>query len=123
MLEYTHESIGVRIDRRGAGLSRLVRHTTRVDQPSFGDIWFWFVSVSPAPHIYQRGELVREPLCTIHGHYPDYLVVGPAGQGGNGSHGGSVTGRPSGASSAFAIDRVNRRQSICRCDRCVCWFV
>ena len=84
MLEYTHESIGVRIDRRGAGLSRLVRHTTRVDQPSFGDIWFWFVSVSPAPHIYQRGELVREPLCTIHGHYPGYLVVGPAGQGGTG---------------------------------------
>ena len=26
--------------------------------------------------------LSPEPVCTIHGHYPDYLVVGPAGRGG-----------------------------------------
>ena len=43
----------------------------------FGDIWCQFVSVGPAPHIYQRGERVGEPVCTMHGHYPDYLVVGP----------------------------------------------
>ena len=36
---------------------------------AFGDIWCLFVSVGPAPHIYQRGERVREPVCTIHGHY------------------------------------------------------
>ena len=47
---------------------------------TFGDIWCRFVSFGPAPHIYQRGERVGEPVCTIHGHYPDYLVVGPAGQ-------------------------------------------
>ena len=37
----------------------------------FGDIWCLFVSFGPAPHIYQRGECVREPMCTIHGHYPE----------------------------------------------------
>ena len=44
------------------------------------------VSFGPAPHIYQRGERVSEPVCTMHGHYLDYLVVGPAGQGGTGEH-------------------------------------
>ena len=38
---------------------------------AFGDIWCQLVSVGPAPHIYQRGERVREPVCTIHGHYPE----------------------------------------------------
>ena len=54
--------------RKGAvepGLSRL-----RPDV-IFGDIWCLFVSFGPAPHIYQRGERVGEPVCTIHGHYPD----------------------------------------------------
>ena len=40
---------------------------------TFGDIWCLFVSFGPTPHIYQRGERVGEPVCTIHGHYPDYL--------------------------------------------------
>ena len=39
---------------------------------TFGDIWCLFVSFGPAPHIYQRGERVGGPVCTIHGHYPDY---------------------------------------------------
>ena len=43
-----------------------------VNLVTFGDIWCLFVSFGPAPHIYQRGERVREPVCTIHGHYPDY---------------------------------------------------
>ena len=51
---------------------------------TFGDIWCLFVSFGPAPHIYQRGERVGEPVCTIHGHYPGYLAVGPAGQRGTG---------------------------------------
>ena len=34
--------------------------------------------------IYQRGERVGELVCTIHGHCPGYLVVGPVGQGGTG---------------------------------------
>ena len=34
--------------------------------------------------MYQRGERVGEPVCTIHGHYPGYLVVGPVGQEGTG---------------------------------------
>ena len=34
---------------------------------AFGDIWCQFVSVGPAPHIYQRGERVGGPVCTIHG--------------------------------------------------------
>ena len=38
---------------------------------TFGDIWCLFVSFGPAPHIYQRGERVGEPVCTIHGHYPE----------------------------------------------------
>ena len=33
---------------------------------------------------HQRLERVREPVCTIHGHHPGYLVVGPAGQHGTG---------------------------------------
>ena len=37
---------------------------------TFGDIWCLFVSFGPAPHIYQRGERVGGPVCTIHGHYP-----------------------------------------------------
>ena len=53
---------------------------------TFGDIWCLFVSFGPAPHIYQRGERVGEPVCTIHGHYPGYLAVGPAGQHGTGEH-------------------------------------
>ena len=49
--------------------------------------WCLFVSFGPAPHIfYQRGERVGEPVCTIHGHCPGYLAVGPAGQGGTGEH-------------------------------------
>ena len=50
----------------------------------FSDIWCLFVSFGPAPHIYQRGKRVGEPVCTIHGHYPGYLAVGPAGQHGTG---------------------------------------
>ena len=45
-------------------------HTFFVQDPLsyiFGDIWYLFVSFGPAPHIYQRGERVREPVCTIHG--------------------------------------------------------
>ena len=38
---------------------------------TFGDIWCLFVSFGPAPHIYQRGERVGGPVCTIHGHYPE----------------------------------------------------
>ena len=38
---------------------------------TFGDIWCRVVSFDPAPHIYQRGERVGEPVCTIHGHYPE----------------------------------------------------
>ena len=38
---------------------------------TFGDIWCLFVSFGPAPHIYQRGERVGEPVCTIHGHCPE----------------------------------------------------
>ena len=49
---------------------------------AFGDIWCLFVSFGPAPHIYQRGERVGGAVCTIHGHYPEYLAVGPAGQRG-----------------------------------------
>ena len=41
-----------------------------VDGP-FGDIWCQFVSFGPAPHIYQRGERVGGPVCTIHGHCPE----------------------------------------------------
>ena len=44
---------------------------------SFGDIWCQLVSVCirqpRSAHlsvIYQRGERVGEPVCTIHGHYP-----------------------------------------------------
>ena len=37
----------------------------------FGDIWCLFVSFGPAPHIYLRGERVRGPVRTIHGHYPE----------------------------------------------------
>ena len=35
---------------------------------AFGDIWCQFVSFGPAPHMYQRGERVGGPVCTIHGH-------------------------------------------------------
>ena len=57
----------------------------------FGDIWCQFVSFGPAPHIYQRDERVGGAVCTIHGHYPDYLVVGPAGQERPSSHLSPVT--------------------------------
>ena len=59
---------------RRAPWSRRARRLQRV----FCDIWCQFASFGPAPHFYQRGERVGRPVCTIHGHYPDYLVVGPA---------------------------------------------
>jgi len=34
-----------------------------------------FVSFGPAPHIYQRGERVGGPVCTIHGLSGVYLVA------------------------------------------------
>ena len=43
---------------------------------TFGDIWCMFVSFGPAPHIYQRGERVGEPVCTIHGHDPESVRQG-----------------------------------------------
>ena len=50
----------------GPAFARFYRHVL-----TFGDIWCLFVSFGPAPHIYQRGERVGEPVCTIHGHYPE----------------------------------------------------
>ena len=59
---------------RGLSTLRIVNspHTPtdsdRTTVLTFGDIWCLFVSVGPAPHIYQRGERVRGAVCTIHGH-------------------------------------------------------
>jgi len=39
--------------------------TWRAGQVTFGDIWCRFVSVSPAPHIYWRGERVSELVRTF----------------------------------------------------------
>ena len=65
-------------------------------------MWCQFVSVGPAPHIYQRGERVRGPVRTIHGRgiaafrlkinittgglappplHPSRSKLGPRGQG------------------------------------------
>ena len=91
-----------------SGLRLLLVRLAAESKLHFGDIWCLFVSFGPAPHIYQRGERVGEPVCNIHGHYPGYLVVGPAGQHGteDGPHAPTleaVQGLPPGA---FLRDNV-----------------
>ena len=57
--------------RSGADGDKTTPNVTKCMQSAFGDIWCLFVSFGPAPHIYQRGERVGGPVCTIHGHYPE----------------------------------------------------
>ena len=60
----TRVTVQLQVARGGAGQSR--RAPDAITVPThFGDIWCLFVSFGPAPHIYQRGERVGGPVCTI----------------------------------------------------------
>ena len=79
VLDRSNSRLGQVLDRSNSWLTWVLDRSSsspaavldQVDHLAFGDIWCLFVSFGPAPHIYQRGERVGEPVCTIHGHYPE----------------------------------------------------